>query len=111
MAVYLVIMDQTELAEHLVKCLNEYFQIDPEAIKALFAHRVPANEALADHPTVQVRVDNRATVSILGILNGIIGTIPGTEVGYLCGNYDDNDHNLLLGFSVNPKSKFPNRNS
>lgn len=111
LVVYLVLMDQTELAEHLVKCLNEYFQIDPEAIKALFAHRVPVNEALADHPTVQVRVDERATVSILGLLNGVIGTIPGTEVGYLCGDYDDNDHSLLLGFSVNPKSKFPNRKS
>jgi hypothetical protein len=104
-------MDQVELAQHLVKCLNEYFQIDPEAIKALFAHRVPVNEAMADHPTVQVRVDTEATMSILGLLNGVIGTIPGTEVGYLCGDYDDNDPSLLLGFSVNPKSKFPNRKS
>lgn len=101
-------MDQRELAEHIVKCLNEYFQIDPEAIRLLFANRVVVNEGLLNHPTVQCRVDgDQATMSILGLLNGVIGTIPGTEVGYLCGNYDNNDHSLLLGFSINPKSNFP----
>lgn len=104
-------MDQRELAEHLVKCLNEYFQIDPEAIKALFAHRVLANEALQDHPTVQVRVDSQATLSILGLLNGVIGSLPGTEVGYLCAGYDANNPSLLLGFSVKPKSEFSNHKS
>jgi hypothetical protein len=99
------------VAEHLVKCLNEYFLIDPEAIKALFAHRVPANDGLQNHPTVQVRVGDQATLSILGLLNGILGVIPGTDVGYICGDYDGNDPNLLLGFSVNPKSKFPDRKS
>ena len=95
------------MAEHIVKCLNEYFQIDPEAITALFAHRVPVNETLADHPTVQVRSGEPPTMSILGLLNGFVGTIPGTDsIGYVCGDYDDDDHNKLLGFSVHPKSKF-----
>jgi hypothetical protein len=95
------------MAEHVVKCLNEYFQIDPEAIKALFAHRVPVNEALADHPTVQVTAGDPSTMSILGLLNGIVGTIPGTDsIGYVCGDYDDEDYDRLLGFSVHPKAEF-----
>jgi len=99
--------DRKVLAEHIAKCLNEYFQIDPEAIKGLFAHRVPVNEALLEHPMVQCRCGEPPTVSILGVLNGIIGIIPGTDsTGYLCGDYDENNIEDLLGFSVHPKSKF-----
>lgn len=99
--------DRKVLAEHIVTCLNEYFQIDPEAIKGLFAHRVPVNEGLLEHPTVQCRCGEPSTVSILGILNGIIGTILGTDdIGYLCADYNENDLDDLLGFSVHPKSKF-----
>ena len=94
------------LVEHIVKCLNEYISIDPDAIKALFAHRVSVNESLADHPTVQVRAGDPPTMSILGLLNGFVGTIPGTDsIGYICGDYDDNDHDKLLGFSIHPKSR------
>ena len=100
-------LDRKLVAEHIVKCLNEYFQIDPEAIKGLFAHRVPVNKELLEHPTVQCRCGEPPTVSILGLLNGIIGTIPGTDsTGYLCGDYNENDLDDLLGFSVHPKSKF-----
>lgn len=99
-------MDQRELAEHLVKCLREYFETDLEAIRVLFAHRVPVNEAMLNHPTIQCRGGDPPTMSVLGLLNGIIGTIPGTEVGYLCGDYADNDLGLLLGFSVKPQTYF-----
>jgi len=97
--------DRKLFAEHLVTFLNECFKTDPEAIKSLFAHRVPVNEAMADHPTVQVSPGDPPTMSILGLLNGFVGVIPGTDsIGYVCGNYDDEDHDKLLGFSVHKKA-------
>lgn len=93
------------MADKIVRELNEIFKTDPEAIKDLFAHRVPVNEALADHPTVQVTDSSPPTMSILGLLNGVTGVIPGTKVGYICGIYDDEDHSKLLGFKMHPDSK------
>ena len=95
------------LAHQVVNFLNECFKADPEAIKALFAHRVPVNEAMADHPTVQVSAGDPPTMSVLGLLNGFVGIIPSTDsIGYVCGDYDDEDHDKLLGFSVHPKAEF-----
>jgi hypothetical protein len=95
------------LAYQVVTFLNECYKIDPDAIKALFAHRVAVNDAMADHPTVQVTSGDPPTMSILGLLNGFVGIIPGTDsIGYVCGDYDDEDHDNLLGFSVHPKAEF-----
>lgn len=43
------------LAKAVVDLLNDALQKDPDAIGRLFSHRVEVNEALAMHPTVQVR--------------------------------------------------------
>jgi hypothetical protein len=57
--------------------LNEALQADPEAIKALLNIRVPCNQALAEHPTIQVRgYDARGklcppSIGVLGLINGI----------------------------------------
>jgi hypothetical protein len=58
--------------DDVVQFLNSLLKVDPQAISALFDRgRVPCNQALADHPTVQV---NEGGVGPLGILNGIFGT-------------------------------------
>ncbi|TXH15675.1 MAG: hypothetical protein E6R03_06765 [Hyphomicrobiaceae bacterium] len=58
----------------LIAFLNSIAAIDPAAMHALLLLRVPCNEALADHPTAQVRSDERgASISLLGLLNGYCG--------------------------------------
>ncbi len=60
--------------------LNSALDADRRAVSALFAIRVECNEALADHPTVQV---GGGTVGALGLINGLFGTIPtGPRAGW-----------------------------
>ena len=68
-------MIDEKLAEKIVDFLNELMLDDKDAVQALFDSRVQCNKALANHPTVQVLNDNgKYSVSILGILNGIVGS-------------------------------------
>ncbi|MGP1664311.1 MAG: hypothetical protein ACTS5I_00045, partial [Rhodanobacter sp.] len=54
--------------------LNELIAIDPDAIAHLCVKRVPCNEALSDHPTVQVAPEQHGySVGVLGIINGLFG--------------------------------------
>jgi len=57
--------------QEVVDLLNNALELDWEAIKVLLSYRVPCNEELQEHPTIQIRGDN--SVSVLGILNGIFG--------------------------------------
>ena len=73
------------LADFFIERLNEIAQADPEAMGKLIATRVPCNEALADHPTVQVRAlkGEPPAVGVLGLLNGLVGIIEdGPRKGY-----------------------------
>lgn len=84
------------LASHtqpLIAFLNSLLAVDRYAIAELLVHDVVCNDAMADHPSVQVRAgtgtvtyqpigQNRLT--ILGVLNGF------------CGTYDDSDENRRL---------------
>lgn len=54
-----------------IKVLNEALEADPEAVNALFAHRVKVNQALADHPTIQVWQDY--SLRVMGLINGLFG--------------------------------------
>lgn len=53
--------------------LNHLLTVDPQAITDLWKQRVPCNQALAAHKTVQVRqvTNDDFSVSFLGILNGL----------------------------------------
>ncbi len=65
-----------ELADLIIKRMNEFCKCDRDAINMLMNTRVHCNDDLADHPTVQVRdYDGPTSVGLLGILNGIVGTI------------------------------------
>lgn len=85
------------LADTIIRFLNELYQLDPEAIEKLVETRVPCNDKLADHPTVQVSLDpvtKQSTVGLLGIMNGLVGTRP-DGYGYIAGVYDDVTGRLL----------------
>jgi len=83
-------MENIDFAQKLVDYLNSLAKIDRNAITALIETRVPCNDDLANHPTVQCHVDennnavNKANVGLLGIINGFIGE------GVICACYDDN---------------------
>lgn len=62
-----------------IEFINDLIELDRQAITALWLNRVPCNQALADHPTVQVGEENgQFVVGLLGILNGLFG---GDETG------------------------------
>lgn len=75
-------------------------------MQALFAHRVPCNSALRDHPTIQVAADGdedipggaQASVGVIGLLNGLFG-VDERGWGHICGHWDDQGH-TLLGFAL-----------
>lgn len=72
-------MINREIAEQSVKLLNEAFELDPESIERLVLTRIPCNEALTQHPTIQVGPARMVAhnpgmaVGLIGILNGIAG--------------------------------------
>jgi hypothetical protein len=72
--------------DDLIAFLNSLVEIDQYAMAELLCIRVPCNQTLADHPTVQVAAGgerSRVTfiapgtfrVGMLGVLNGFYGTI------------------------------------
>lgn len=85
----------------VVALLNELVALDPDAMHALVESRVPCNDALADHPTVQVssRVDGDGSgyeFGILGALNGLFGT-DGISYGAISASFNEG---RLTNFNV-----------
>jgi hypothetical protein len=105
-----------------VAFLNHLLELDPSAVVAIFKHRVRCNEALAGHPTVQVRAgslkgdaDPRTgseklaideyDVSILGVLNGLFG-IDERGWGFIAAEYeDDGSISRFVRTPHNPKER------
>jgi hypothetical protein len=77
--------------DRIVDLLNEVIKLDSEAAQKLFNFRVPCNNEILNHPTIQVNGDDpqKYTVSFLGILNGIF-PLNSKGYGYLCIHIDDN---------------------
>jgi hypothetical protein len=80
----------------VVELLNEMHRLDSAATAALVSARVPCNDALAGHPTVQVGIRAEGcVVGLIGVINGILG-MAGEPL--VCSNHDDAT-DALLGFS------------
>jgi hypothetical protein len=100
-------------AQEIVDFLNSLVEIDREAIHTIMASHMPCNDAMADHPTVQVRAykldedaaDHGCTVEPLGILNGFVG-VDDESRGFIEMMLDDAT-GKLVGFRVAPL-KFEN---
>jgi hypothetical protein len=63
--------------DETIAFLNELVKLDAEALGSLVETRVPCNNALAHHATVQVNAYEgkcKYKVGLLGILNGLFGT-------------------------------------
>jgi hypothetical protein len=69
----MAIKESVSVAE-AIAFLNSLLELDRPAVASLIANRVPCNQALADHETVQVRAQHGGYhVGLLGILNGLFG--------------------------------------
>lgn len=78
-----------DLVDHIIITMNDLLGRDPKAVSALVETRVYCNEAVADHPTVQVGTDKgKPTVGLLGILNGLCGTMA-DGTGYIAAEIGD----------------------
>lgn len=68
-----------KMTDAAIRCLNNAYKRDPNAIHALVANRVPCNKGLADDPVVQVSstpVENGGyNVGMLGVINGILASM------------------------------------
>ena len=91
------------LIDRAIEVLNEMTMADREAVQLLVETRVPCNDALADHPTVQVHSDHgRHSVGLLGVINGLLGA-DDDGWGYVCAKFDDNMQ--LIEFKRTPPRK------
>lgn len=96
---------QSEITiDHAIAVLNEAVEKDREAMRALIFNHVPCNDALADHPTIQVKDRNGETsVGFLGVLNGLFGIAPdgcgaiAAEFELICANGHVPDSNVVYG--------------
>lgn len=84
-----------ETARLAVATLNEALEADPEAMVNLFNFRVGVNDKLVSHPTIQVSnyrgKDKIYTMSVLGLINGLFGTLP-NGVGRISADVEIDDN-------------------
>ncbi len=100
-------MTDLDLAQEIIDRLNRLIQ-EPEspgvatALLSVMQSRISIDMAVADHPTLQVSVDEGcAYLGWLGILNGIVGVIPSGEHhdwGYITAVVEDDG--TLSGFKM-----------
>ena len=71
---------KTVTSKDAVNLLNEMLEADAEALQSLVEDRCPCNEAMAEHPTIQVGertgeplAEKRWEVGLLGVMNGLFG--------------------------------------
>jgi hypothetical protein len=74
---------ETRSIDETIAFLNQLLLIDRQAISKLMETRVPCNQDMVDHESVQVALvpgtapqEERLRVGLLGILNGLFGTFP-----------------------------------
>jgi len=73
------------IVQRIIDITNEAIAADPSAMRAMFENRIPCNQRLSDHDSIQVMKESEAvgnTVGVFGLLSGIAGTM----------QYKDNPH-------------------
>ncbi len=82
----------------ILRSLNEAVEQDAAAIQTLIGQRVPCNEALADHATIQCGLQHPAagelgwTVGPLGLINGVLGA---AGIPLIAAQFDDETGNFV----------------
>lgn len=81
------------ITDAFLDLLNEAVKLDSTAMQNLFANRTEVNDAIANHPTIQVRDGKPCTMSVVGLLNGILTPLNGERIAAI---YTDDK---LIGFT------------
>lgn len=90
------------MSDHIdvaIDVLNKALELDRYAVTELVRFRVPCNNKLVEHETVQCRIDSIGmSVSVLGLINGLFGTTLAGN-GHIVATVDDGGG--ILYFSRN----------
>ena len=94
----------------MLQTLNEAYKADASAIHSLICNRVPCNQALADHPTIQVEINNMTptetfSVGMLGIINGLVERLTGKRIAAKFSEPDETGRSKFVGFMEYPEEK------
>lgn len=94
----------------VLQTLNEAYEADASAVHSLICTRVPCNQTLADHPTIQVETNKVAptetfAVGMLGVINGVVERLTGKRVAAKFSEPDETGRRKLVGFM---EYKMPN---
>lgn len=85
--------------DDVIVLLNDLIELDKSTIHALVETRVTCNDSIKNHPTVQVMSkDNVNEVGLIGIINGLFGTLEGEKFygyGPICAEFDDVTGDLI----------------
>lgn len=100
---------ETVTRYEVVEMLNEIIKLDPVCAEDfLNGKHVECNEALADHPTIQVHSTEKDgkygppySVRLLGLLNGLFGIDEETGSGSIIMHIDD-EAGKIEHFSTSP---------
>jgi hypothetical protein len=95
-------MNDPVLAQRVCDYLNDLLLLDRNAIACLIANRVPCNQLLADHSTLQAGAQHGGFhVGLLGILNGLCG-VRANGAGFINAIFEGDARELkdLLHFEV-----------
>ena len=82
--------------DEAIDLLNDMLRIDPMATNVLFCAAAPVNQALRDHPTIQVGGEPGyfPVVRLMGVINGIFG-VDENVCGAIAAEYDNG---RIIGF-------------
>lgn len=98
-------MNDKDFAAEIVERLNKLLESHPEVrkdISALFCKYVSASTETVLHPTLQVSVGGGGMLGVLGLLNGVTGTVKYDETkrGYGLITSVTGDDGLIQHFEV-----------
>jgi len=92
-------LKETIKAQDVSDLLNDLLKLDYGCITSLINNRESCNDAIANHPTVQVQqyIDDKfPKVGLIGILNGLFGIAP-SGMGAIC---FETDGSKVIGFKL-----------
>lgn len=63
----------SDISDKIISLLNEFVELDPDAIKSLIYNAVECNDRLANHPGIFVStIDSEHYIRFIGLLNSVL---------------------------------------
>ena len=91
-------MTPQEIHDKALEYMRTLYDADPSAVHALLVNRVPTNQAMIDHPTAVCDAApigggplKYPTIGMLGVLNGLLGSLGLANDQLLAVAWDNSD--------------------